>query len=108
MESCWVHPCGWGETRGWLQGWCVLPRGSRVCIEKGGRRGFLFKMRTTPPQSKARPGWRTEMGMFEMHQDWWDPKPCSSRGWGAREAGAAPVPLCASAWGGCGWLASPK
>lgn len=40
MESCWVHPwvhpCGWGETQGGLQGWCVLPHGSRVCIEKGG------------------------------------------------------------------------
>lgn len=22
------------------------------------------------------------MGMFEMHQGWWDPKPCNSRGWG--------------------------
>lgn len=39
MESCWVHPwvhpCGWGKTQGWLQGWCVLPREGRVCIEKG-------------------------------------------------------------------------
>lgn len=74
-----MHLVGWGETWGWLQGWCVLPHGSRVCIEKGRRRGLLFKRRGTPPQSKARPGWRAKMGMFEMHQGWWDPKLCSSR-----------------------------
>lgn len=48
------------------------------------------------------------MGMSEMHQGWWDPRLRSSRGWGTREAGAAPVPHCASAWGGCGGLAGPK
>lgn len=48
------------------------------------------------------------MGMFEMHQGWWNPKLCNSRGWGAREAVTAPVSHCASAWGGCGGLASPK
>lgn len=92
---------GCGELLGAVSGCrdgASLPHGSRVCIEKGRRRGLLFKMRT-PPQSKARPGRRAEVGIFEMHQGWWDPKLCSCRGWGAKEAGAAPVPHCASAWG---------
>lgn len=90
----------------WLQGWCVLPQGSRVCIEKGRRRGLLFKMRT-PPQSKARPGWRAEVGIFEMHQGWWDPKLCS-RGWGGKGGRGSPcAPLC-FCLGVSGGLASPK
>lgn len=46
------------------------------------------------------------MGMSEMHQGWWDPRFCSSRCWGTREAGAAC--LCASTWESCGGLAGPK
>lgn len=33
------------------------------------------------------------MGMFEMHQGWWDPKLCNSRSWGAREAGQLLCPI---------------
>lgn len=33
------------------------------------------------------------MGMSELHQGWWDPKLCSSRGWGQGRQGQPLYPI---------------